>query len=67
MVVVIRFVLIVIIDHKTDHSAAICHSSGVEDTSSLHGCSAMPTGKQFNDLWHYILHNIYQCLPVDTA
>jgi len=45
MVVVIRFVLIVIIDHKTDHSAAISHSSGVEDTSSLQGCSAMPTGK----------------------
>jgi len=46
---VVRFVLIVIIDHKTDHSAASCHSSGVEDTSGLQGCSVMPTGKQFND------------------
>jgi len=45
VVVVVRFVLIVIIDHKTDHSAAISHSSGVEDSSSLQGCSAMPTGK----------------------
>jgi hypothetical protein len=41
MVVVVRFILIIIIDH----SAAISHSSGVQDTSSLQGCSAMPTGK----------------------
>jgi len=45
MVVVVRFILIVIIDHKTDHSAAISYSSGVQDTSSLQGCSAIPTGK----------------------
>jgi hypothetical protein len=44
MVVVVRFVLIIIIDHKTDHSAASSHSSGVEDTLSLWGYSAMPTG-----------------------
>ena len=43
MVVVVRSILIVIIDHRTDHS------SGVEDTSSLQGCSAMSAGKQFND------------------
>lgn len=43
--VVVRFVLILIIDHKTDHSASSSHSSGVEDTSSLQGHSAMPTGK----------------------
>jgi len=46
---VVRFVRIVIIDHKTDHSAASCHSS-VEDTSGLQGCSVMPAGKQFNSM-----------------
>lgn len=45
MVVVVGFIVIVIIDHKTDHSAASYHSSGVEDTSSVQGCFAMSTGK----------------------
>jgi hypothetical protein len=49
MAVVVRCILIVSIDHKTDHSAASSHSSGVEDTSSLQGCSAMSTDKEFND------------------
>lgn len=49
MVLVVRFVLIVIMDHKTDHGAASFHSSGVEDTLSLQGCSVMPTGKKFID------------------
>jgi hypothetical protein len=49
MAVVVRCVLIVSIDHKTDHSAVSSHNSGVEDISSLLGCSALSGGKQFND------------------
>jgi hypothetical protein len=43
--VVVVVILIVIIDHKTDHSAVSYHSSGVEDTSSLQGYSALSSGK----------------------
>jgi hypothetical protein len=37
VLVVIRFVLIVIIDHKTDHSAASSHASGIEDSIKSSG------------------------------